>query len=368
MKIPLIDLKAQHKKIINELNEAITKVIESGKYILGENVELLENEISSLIGAKYAVGVANGTDALKLALKSYGIKSGDKVITTPFTFFATAESISQVGAIPVFVDIDESTYNIDVRKIEESITEDTKAILPVHLFGQPADMNPIIELAKKYGLFLIEDACQAIGAKYKGKRVGSLGDAGCFSFFPTKNLGGIGDGGMIVTNDEAIYENIRMLRFHGQRVKYYNEMLGYNSRIDEIQAAILRVKLKYLNEWNERRRYLAYRYNELLENTPLKTPKELDNIYSVYNLYVVQSDERDRLAEFLNNNGIATGIYYPVPLHLQKAYENLNYRERDFPVAESISKKVLALPLYPEMTDEIHDYIVCKIMEFYLNG
>lgn len=254
-----------------------------------------------------------------------------------------------------------------MNKIEEKISEKTKAILPVHLFGQPADMDKIMEIGQRYNLIIIEDACQAIGAKYKEKEIGSIGDAACFSFFPTKNLGGIGDGGMIVTNDELIAKRLKMLRFHGQKTKYYSEILGYNSRLDEVQAAILRVKLKYLKEWNEERRKIAYRYTEKFKHIPIKTPKELAQIYSVYHLYVILAEDRDRLIDYLKFNGIDTGIYYPLPLHLQKPYKILNYKLGDFPEAEYVSKTAIALPIYPEMTEEIQDYIIEKVIDYYLN-
>lgn len=366
MNIPLIDLKAQHEVIKEEIMDAIKEVIESGSFILGQNVKALEKEIAEFTNTKYGIGVGNGTDGLQLILEAYGIGEGDEVITTPFTFFATAEAISQTKAVPVFVDIDKDSYNIDVNKIEEKITNKTKAIIPVHIFGQPADMDKILEIGKHYKIIVIEDACQAIGADYKGKKIGSLGNAACFSFYPTKNLGGIGDGGMIVTNDELVAERIKMLRFHGQRKKYYSEILGHNSRLDEVHAAILRIKLKYLKEWNEKRSQFAYRYTKKLKDFPLKTPIELANIYSVYHLYVALAEERDELVKYLHCNGIACGIYYPVPLHLQKAYKSLNYNKGDFPISEYVSKRAIALPLYPEMTEEIQDYIIEKIKDFYL--
>ncbi len=367
MNIPLIDLKKQHESIKKEIYEAMQGVIKDSNFILGENVNNLERELARFTNTLYGIGVANGTDAIRLALEAYGIGKGDQVITTPFTFFATAEAISQAGATPVFVDIDEDTFNINTNMIEEKITSKTKAIIPVHLFGQPADMKKIVDLGEKYDLKIIEDACQAIGAIYKGKQVGSIGNAGCFSFFPTKNLGCMGDGGMIVTNDKKIVEKLRMLRFHGQRTKYFNEILGYNSRLDEIQAAILKVKFKYLHQWNENRRKIAFKYNRLLEKLPFKKPIEIDDVYSVYHLYVVQLEERDNLREYLKTQGVDSGIYYPLPLHLQKAYRQLGYKKGDFPTAENVSNKTLALPIYPEMTEDIQHYIVEKIKDFYLS-
>ncbi|KNF09646.1 pleiotropic regulatory protein DegT [Gottschalkia purinilytica] len=367
MEINLLDLIKQYKSIQNEIDSVVLKVLERGQYILGPNVEAFEEEIAEFTGTNHGIGVANGTDALLLTLKAYDIGEGDEVITTPFTFFATAEVISQAGAIPVFVDIDKDTYNMDINKIEENITEKTKAIIPVHIFGQPVDMDKVLEIAEKYNLIVIEDACQAIGAEYKSKKVGSIGHAACFSFFPTKNLGCYGDGGMIVTSDNSIVEKLNMLRFHGQRVKYHNEMLGYNSRLDEIQAAMLRVKLRYLNEWNNKRNYLAKKYNEKLINLPLKTPKEIDNIKHVYHLYIVQSEERDELIKFLKKSGISTGVYYPIPLHLQEVYKSLTYKEGDFENSEYCSKRTFALPLYPELKEKEQDYIIDKIKEFYEN-
>lgn len=365
MNISLLDLKRQYDTLEKEIDKSIKEVLVSTRFILGPNVKSLEEEIAEFTGTKYGIGVANGTDALLLTLKAFGIGEGDEVITTPFTFFATAETISQVGATPVFVDINPETYNIDIDKIEEKITSKTKAIMPVHIFGQPADMDKIMEIAEKHDLKVIEDACQAIGSQYNGKEIGSLGHAACFSFFPTKNLGGYGDGGMIVTNDAEFTEKIKMLRFHGQKVKYYNEMLGYNSRLDEIQAAILRIKLKHLKEWNDKRKELAYRYNEMLKDTPLVTPKEIENIKHVYHLYIIKSEERADLINHLKENGIATGVYYPVPLHLQNVYKDLGYNEGDFPQAEYCSKRTFALPLFPELTIEEQDYIIEKVKEFY---
>lgn len=365
MNIPLLDLNRQYTLIKNEIDKAINEVMESSNFILGPNVEAIEAEIADLIGVKHGIGVANGTDALLLALKACNIGQGDEVITTPFSFFATSEVISQVGAKPVFVDIDLDTYNIDTNKIEEKITQKTKAIIPVHIFGNPVDMNKIMDIANKYNLIVIEDACQAIGAEYNGIKIGAIGHIGCFSFFPTKNLGAYGDGGMIITNDDEIRDELIMLRSHGQKVKYYNEVLGYNSRLDELQAAILRVKLKYLDDWNEKRKNLAYRYNELLKEFPIKTPKEINDIKHVYHLYVLECEEREELKKYLMDNGVMTGVYYPVPLHLQKANKDLNYKEGDFPNTEYVSKRTLALPLFPEIKKEEQDYVVKIIKDFY---
>lgn len=364
MNIPLLDLKRQYKILKEEIDQAIEEVLYNAKFILGPNVKSLEKEIADLTNSKHGIGVANGTDALQLTLEAYGIEKGDEVITTPFTFFATAEVISQVGAMPVFIDIDLDSYNIDVNRIEEKITKRTKAIIPVHIFGHPVDMEKVMDLAKKYKLIVIEDACQAIGAEFKARSIGSIGHAGCFSFFPTKNLGAYGDGGMIVTDNDEIADKLKMFRFHGQRVKYYNEILGYNSRLDELQAAILRVKLRYLEQWNDKRKYLAYRYNYMLKDLPLFTPKEVNDIKHVYHLYIVQSEVREELIKHLNNNGIATGVYYSIPLHLQKAFKYLGYEEGDLPNSEYASKRTLALPLYPDLKEQEQDYIVEKLKEF----
>lgn len=364
MNIQLLDLLAQYETIKDEIKDAVISTIESGHYILGPQVKKLEGDIAKYCGVKHGIGVANGTDGLLLTLKAFGIGEGDEVITSPFTFFASAETISQAGAKPVFVDIDPDTYCIDVDKIEEKITERTKAIIPVHIFGQMVDMDRIMEIAKKHNLIVIEDACQAIGAEYKGKKAGSIGHAACFSFFPTKNLGGYGDGGMVVTNDDAVAERIRMLRFHGSKVKYYHEILGYNSRLDELQAAILNVKFKYLDEWNRKRAEKAGIYNDLLKDTSCKLPVARDYNTHIYHLYIIQHEKRDELIKHLKDNGVATGIYYPVPLHLQNVYKDLGYKEGDLPNAEYASKRTFAIPLYPELTLEQQKYVAEKIKEF----
>ncbi|GAW94011.1 DegT/DnrJ/EryC1/StrS family aminotransferase [Calderihabitans maritimus] len=365
MGIPLLDLKAQYESIKEEIDAAVVQVLESGRYILGPNVAELEKEIARLTGTRYAVGVASGTDALLLSLVALGVGEGDEVITSPYTFFATAEVISQVGAVPVFVDIDPETYNLDVSQVEEKITKRTRAIIPVHIFGQPADMDPLLDLAQKYDLFIIEDACQAIGAEYKGRPAGSMGNTGCFSFFPTKNLGGYGDGGMVVTNDSEVAEKIRILRVHGSNPKYYHSLLGYNSRLDELQAAILRVKLKYLEEWNEARRRKAALYDELLAGTPVVTPVVREWAKSVYHLYVVRVPDRDGLMQYLKEHGIFTGVYYPLPLHLQKVYADLGYKPGSLPEAEKAARETLALPLYPEITEDQVRKVVKRVKEYH---
>ncbi len=387
MNIPLIDLKRQMKALEKELTPKVLEVLYDTSYIMGKNVLSFEKEFAAYIGAEHAVSVANGTEGLVLALKALGIGQGDEVITTPFTFFATAESIAQVGAVPVFVDVKRDSFNMDPAKIEEKITDRTKAILPVHIFGTCADMDSICAVAKKHGLFVIEDACQAAGASYKGKKAGSMGDIGVFSFFPTKNLGGAGDGGMLVTHDESLAVRMKAYRMHGsgengQRayndmhgiqeevkadtskdntvynpLKYYNYLIGHNSRLDEIQAAILRVKLPRLDEWNDRRRALAKRYNDTLEDV-LTVPRYKTDEGAIYHLYIVQSEERDKMTKKLGEKGIATGVYYPVPLHLQKAFGDLGYRKGDLPVGEYLSERTFALPMFPEMTEEEQDYII----------
>ena len=367
MNIPAFDLKRQYKNLSSELLPILEEVMAKGQFILGENVELLEKELADYCGTKYAVGVASGTDALLLSLEALGIGEGDEIITTPFTFFATSEVISLLKAKPVFVDIDSKTFNIDPDKIEDAITTKTKAVIPVHLFGQMAEMDDIEYLAEKYDLYIIEDACQAIGAEYKGRRAGSIGDTGCFSFFPTKNLGAFGDGGLITTNDEKLYEKIKLLRVHGSRKKYYHELIGHNSRLDEIQAAILRVKLKYLDNWIERRIEIAKIYSEGLKDLDVIVPEVKPYLRHVYHQYVIRTKHRDELQEYLSNKGIGTAIYYPLPLHLQECYKDLGYREGDLPEAEKASKEVIALPMWPELTNEEVNYIVESIREFFLN-
>ncbi|GLI19860.1 glutamine--scyllo-inositol aminotransferase [Tepidanaerobacter syntrophicus] len=394
MQIQLINLKRQYESIKEEVDKEVLDVLSAGQYIMGKNVKEFEREISEYIGVKHSVSVGNGTDALIIALKALGIGRGDEVITTPFTFFATAESISFVGATPVFVDVDINTFNIDPAKIEEKITDKTKAIMPVHIFGQPCDMDAINEIAKKHNLKVIEDACQAIGSKYKGKKAGSLSDIACFSFFPTKNLGCAGDGGMIVTNDDNLATVCRALRAHGSGadgqkafniinnikedavedngtdntvynpLKYYNYLIGQNSRLDELQAAILRVKLRNLDKWNDARRKHARFYNEQLKDTNLAAPFEADNVKHVYHLYILQSDDRSKMVNYLKENGIATGVYYPIPLHLQKAYKDLEYKEGDLPNAEYLSHRTFAIPMFAELTDEEKEYIVDTIKKF----
>lgn len=363
--IPILDLKAQYASIEKEVDEAIKRVLRSGQFILGPEVEALEKEVAALCGCKFGIGVASGTDSLRLTLVALEIGPGDEVITTPFTFIATASCILHCGATPVFVDIDPRTFNIDPDKIEKAITKKTKAIIPVHLYGQPAEMDKIMAIARAYNLYVIEDAAQAIGARYKGKPVGQFGIAGCLSFFPTKNLGAYGDGGMVVTNDADLAERIDILRKHGSKKKYNAEMLGFNSRLDEIQAAILRVKFRYLEEWTQARRRIAYRYNEGLKHLPIITPLESPDVYHIYHQYTIRIKERDSLMSYLKDVGIATMVYYPVPIHLQKLFDFLPYKEGDFTEAETASNEVLSLPMYPELPVERQDLINDKVVRFF---
>ncbi|MFC2020396.1 DegT/DnrJ/EryC1/StrS family aminotransferase [Chloroflexota bacterium] len=368
MYIPLVDLKAQYNTIKQEINAAIQKVNEEGQFILGPKVKAFEEEIASYIGVKYAAGVASGTDALHLALLAGGIKPGDEVITTPFTFIATTEVITHCGAIPVFVDIEPKTYNINPDKIESKITTKTRAIIPVHLYGQPADMNPLLELAKKYDLKVIEDCAQALGAEYREEKVGSLGDAGCLSFFPSKSLGAYGDGGMVVTNNPEIAEKVEMLRNHGAREKYYHIIPGFNSRLDELQAAILRVKLRHLDKWNELRRQKATIYSQLLNEIkevepPFVAPYS-NHIFNYYTIRLIASEDRNKLQEYLSSQGVATAIYYPLSLHLQDVYKSLGGKPGDFAESECAQEEVLSLPIYPELSEEQIEIIVKTIRNF----
>jgi len=352
MKIPLVDLRAQYLSIQAEIDDAIHQVLAKTNFIQGEEVVLFEREFAAFCGVREAIGVSSGTEALRLALLICGVGEGDEVITTPFTFIATAEAVSQVGATPVFVDVDHLTCNLDPEQVERAITEKTKAILPVHLYGTMADMDRISDIARQHGLKVIEDAAQAHGALYKGKPAGSIGDVGCFSFYPAKNLGAYGDGGMVVTNNSQLAEQVRLLRDHGRREKYEHLLLGFNSRLDTLQAAILRVKLKRLAEWNARRRAIAARYRDLLGGLDIGLPVDDESGEPVYYMFVVRTDRRDRLAEALHAQGIATGIHYPIPLHLQPAYSHLGHKIGDFPESERAAQDVLSIPMYPELSEE----------------
>lgn len=350
MKIPLLDLVAQYQSVKEEMDAAVLGVLESGRFILGPNVTALEQEVAAYLGVKHAIGVASGTDALVIALRAAGVEPGDEVIVPAFSFFATAGTVMTLGAHPVFVDIDPDTYLIDTTAIEAVITPKTKAIIPVHLYGQPADMEEIMGIAERHGLKVIEDNAQAIGAIYKGKKTAAIGDIGCLSFFPSKNLGAYGDGGMVTTNDDGIAEKMRMLRMHGWKKKYFPEMLGYNSRLDELQAAVLRVKLKHLDRWNARRVEIARAYSQYLGELGLRVPVEAPGRTHVYHLYMVAFDERDIVQQALKEAGIASEVYYPQPLHLAEPSRQYGSGEGQCPVAEQCSKTLLALPVYPDMT------------------
>ncbi len=388
--ITLMNISRQYDSIENEVNKVVLDVLKSGKYIMGENVQQFEKEFAQYSGVKYAISVGNGTDALVIALKAIGIKAGDEVITCAMSFFATSEAISAVGATPVFVDCDKDTYVLNSKEIEERITLKTKAIIPIHLYGQCANMDEINLIAQKFNLKVIEDSAQAAGCEFNGKKAGSMGDIGCFSFFPTKNLGCAGDGGIITTNNEAYARICRGLRVHGSGLdgqfayhklnnldlnqydidfdgnqpKYFNFMIGYNSRLDEIQAAILRVKLKYLDEWNKKRKKIAHKYDTMITNKHICLPYVANTNKHIYYVYVIKCDKREQLRKYLADNSITTGIYFPIPLHLQEVYKELGYKIGDMPNAESLSNNSLAIPMFAELTDKEVDYIIDTINKF----
>jgi dTDP-4-amino-4,6-dideoxygalactose transaminase len=365
MNIQLVDLKAQYETIKNDIDSAIRNVISETAFIGGQHVKKFEESIAKFCGVKHCVGVGNGTDAVFIALRILGIGPGDEVITVANSFIATSEAITQTGARVVFVDIDPNTYNIDTNRIEARITSRTKAIIPVHLYGQPVDMDPIFDLARKYNLKIVEDAAQAHGAVYKGRTIGSLGDMACFSFYPGKNLGAYGDAGAIVTSDESLAKKARMFANHGRIDKYDHEMEGVNSRLDGLQAAILGVKLRHLDTWSEARRKNAYLYNKHLQGTDLVTPSEIANVKAVYHLYVVRvkMNIRSKLQEHLKSKGIATGIHYPIALPNLKAYAYLEHRPEDFPEATKASHEIVSLPMYPELTEAHIQYVAGAIRE-----
>jgi len=364
MRVNFVDLKEQYQNIKDDILKAITEVIDNSSFVLGPQVEEFEQKFAEFSHAKYGVGVASGTDAIFIALKSLGIGPGDEVITAANTFIATVLGISYAGASPVLVDNDPESYNIDPTKIEAAITSKTKAIMPVHLYGQMADMDAIMEIAEKHNLKVIEDACQAHGAEYKGRRAGSMGDISCFSFYPSKNLGAYGDGGMVMTNDDHLYQKTKMLRDYGQSKKYHHEIKGHNSRLDSIQAAVLLAKLPHLEEWNNRRRTLAGLYNELLSDVDVVTPVEGQGYRHIYHLYVIRTKNRDEMFEYLKSKQIFCGIHYPIPIHLQNAYKDLPYKEGDFPITEKYAQEILSFPLYPELSEENIRYVVVNIKEF----
>lgn len=397
--VPLLDLRAQHATIREEVREAIDRVVESQYFILGPEVEALEKEVAEYSQCAFGVGVSSGTDALLVALMAIDLQPGDEVITTPYTFFATAGAISRLGGVPIFVDIDPGSYNIDPVRLEAVVSERTRAIIPVHLYGQVADMDAVMEVARRHNLYVIEDAAQAIGAEYKGRRAGSIGHMGCFSFFPSKNLGAFGDGGMVTTNDARLAEQLKLLRNHGYKPKYYNKVVGGNFRLDAIQAAVLRVKLPHLDNWTERRRRNAAVYRRLFTEAGLSVephklscleehcnerrehangstcqlndtagvvlPVESPDCKHIYNQFVIRTNRRDELLAHLKSGKIGTEIYYPVPLHLQECFASLGYKEGDFPASECAAKETLALPIYPELTEEMQRAVVAAVLDFH---
>jgi dTDP-4-amino-4,6-dideoxygalactose transaminase len=385
MKVPFLDLKSQHKELEKELVEVFCEALKNAAFIGGREVEAFEKEFADFCGTKYCIGVNSGTDALRFAFVAAGIGPDDEVITVPNTFIATTEAISQAGATPVFIDVDERTYNMDPKKLEDylkkrftghgsRVTSRSKAVVPVHLYGQPADMDAILEIAEQYRMIVIEDACQAHGAEYfsrkenRWRKAGSMSVAAAFSFYPGKNLGACGEAGAVTTNSEEIAQKIRMLRDHGQAKKYFHDVEGYNGRLDAIQAAILRIKLRHLAEWNERRRQSAYSYNQLF--SPLNRvilPHEPSWTKAVYHLYVIRTFRRAQLQDYLSRNGITTALHYPIPLHLQKAYINLGYKEADFPVTEKLASEIISLPMYPGLTYDLQKEVVDKIKDFILS-
>ena len=365
MLVPLLDLKAQYASIKNEVIKAITDVCESQMLCLGPAVAEFEKNIASYCGCKYAIGVSSGSDALLVSLMALDIKSGDEVITTPFTFFATAGAVARLGAKPVFVDVEPDSYNIDPSLIKKKITKKTKAIIPVHLFGQLARMKPIMKIAHKHNLAVIEDACQSIGASQDGIKCGNFGCFGCFSFYPTKNLGGFGDGGMVTTNDEKLAEKIKILRDHGQNPRYFYRAIGGNFRLDGIQGAVLNVKLKYLDSWSQKRRENAAIYDKLFKGSVINPPKIDSKNISIYHQYTITVPDRDRLLEFLADNQIGSAVFYPKPLHLQECFKEFGYKEGDLPTAEKLCSQVLSLPVYPELTKEQIEYVAKTILKFY---
>lgn len=368
MNVPFLDLRRQYLPIKKEISLVIKKVIDDSAFILGNYVEEFEKNFANYCNAEHCIGVNSGTSALRLALMAAGIKQGDEIILPPNTFIATAEAISLVNAKPVFVDINHESFNIDPEKIEAAITPKTKAIIPVDLYGQPADLDPIIEIAEKNNLKVIEDACQAHGAEYKNKKIGSISEITCFSFYPGKNLGAYGEGGAVVTNNEEFAEKIKMLRDHGQAKKNHHEIIGDNCRLEGIQGAVLNVKLKYLDVWTEKRRKNAEVYNQFLKDAKVLTPKEEGYAKHVYHLYVILAEKRSHLIQHLNDNGVSTGMHYPIPIHLQPAYSHLGLKEGSFKVTESFTKKIVSLPMFAELSEKEMSYVAEKIKELTLNS
>lgn len=365
MIVPFVDLKAQCQAIAGEITEAMGRVVANADFILGKDVERFEQEFADFCEASYGVGLDSGTSALELALRAFGIGEGDEVITVSHTFIATAAAISYTGARPVLVDVDHDTYNIDAGKIEPAITPRTRAIVPVHIYGQASDLDPILAIARKHNLVVIEDACQAHGARYKGKRVGALGDAGCFSFYPGKNLGAYGDAGIVVTNNQKVAERIKLLRNYGQPQKYHHVTMGYNRRLDSLQAAVLRVKLPYLDAWNASRQHAVRLYNDLLKDAEgIRTPYCAEESSHVYHLYVIQHPSRDRLMSYLREQGVFTGLHYPTPVHLQPCYEHLGMHAGSLPISEAAASRVISLPMFAEITQEQIEYVCDQIKRF----
>lgn len=365
MRIPILDLKVQYVAIKDEITRAINKVCESQAFALGPAVAEFEQNVAEYCKSKHAIGVSSGTDALLVSLMAMGVKPGDEVITTPFSFFATAGCIVRLGARPVFVDVDPDSYNIDPAGIGKKINEKTRAIIPVHLFGQLARMEDITEIAKEHNLAVIEDAAQAIGASRDGTLAGNFGDCGCFSFYPTKNLGGFGDGGLVITNSDSLADDIRTLRDHGQKPRYFYKVIGGNFRLDGIQGAVLNVKLKYLDDWNEKRRRNAALYDSLFAGSSVGTPKIDSGNVSIYHQYTITVSGRDELQKYLADNDIGSAVFYPKPLHLQDCFEQLGYKEGDMPVAERLCKEVLSLPVYPELSRDEIEYVAGTVLKFY---
>lgn len=367
--VPLLDLKAQYATIRDEIVAAMERVVETQYFILGPEVQALEQEVADYSQCRFGVGMSSGTDALLAALMAIDLQPGDEVVTTPYTFFATAGSIARLGGRAVFVDIDPATYNIDPAHIEAAITPRTRAIMPVHLFGQMADMQPIMEVAQRHNLVVIEDAAQAIGSEYQGQRAGSIGHMGCFSFFPSKNLGGFGDGGMTVTNDPVLAERLQLLRGHGAKPKYYHKIVGGNFRLDALQAAVLRVKLHYLDGWTAARQRNAARYRQLFQQAGLDgaigLPVEVAGMRHIYNQFVIRSNQRNALMDFLKAHKIGTEVYYPVPMHTQECFADWGYHEGEFPLSEAAANQSLALPIYPELTEQMQQGVVDAIASFY---
>jgi dTDP-4-amino-4,6-dideoxygalactose transaminase len=355
--IPFFDLKSQYTSIADEIKGSIEETLESGWFVLGDKLKNFESEFADYLGARYALGVGNGTDALTLALRAVGVRAGDEVVTVPNTAIPTVSAIRDAGATPLFVDIDDETFTMDTALLAELLKEraknggNIKAIIPVHLYGQAADMDRVMELAREYNVKIIEDACQAVGAKYKDKTVGTIGNASAYSFYPSKNLGAYGDGGMVVTNDVEVFEKLKLLRNYGQSDRYHSVIDGTNSRLDDLQAGVLSVKLRHLDAWTLRRRELAALYYKLLDSSKVRTPKEADYSTAVYHLYVVRHPRRDALQKYLTESGVATLIHYPIPVHLQEAYAGLGFAPGSFPVAEKAAGEILSLPIYPELSE-----------------